>query len=214
MNAVLDNDVLHKGTCYGILPTLLQLHGGVNREIGILGAARFVLLKKIERGGLKRGTAAIRTEFEQWVSSFSQLDPTSVEQVLASDFESLAQRLGVSLDAGESQLCAIVLERMVPLLLSGDKRAIAGIELLLDLHSRLPALGGRIKCLEQLVLEAIDPANVAAVRKAVCSEPTVDKTLTICFACQSSSVDIGEIKNGLNSYIKALRAFAKRVLAS
>jgi hypothetical protein len=188
--------------------------GGVNREIGILGAARFVLLRKIERGGLKRGTAAIRAEFEQWVSSFSQLDPTLAEQVLASDFESLAQRYGISLDAGESQLCAIVLERTVPALLTGDKRAIAGIEALLDRHSRLPALSGKIKCFEQLVLEAITPTNLTFIRKAVCSEPTVDKTLTICFSCSSHRVDIGEIQNGLNSYIRALRASAERVLAS
>ena len=213
MNAVLDNDVLHKGTSYGILSSLLKPHGGANAEIGILGAARFVIPNKIKRSALNRGTAAVLTEFQQWVSTFSQLDPTIAEQKLAAELESLAQQSGVSLDVGESQLCAIVLERRVPFLLTGDKRAIAAIESLFDRNPKLQAIGGKVKCIEQLVLTILTLAILDALRAAVCSEPQVDKTLTICFACASSGVDLDTVKDGLNSYIRAVRAVAGRVLA-
>jgi hypothetical protein len=213
MNAVIDNDILSKGTCYGVLPALLGPYGGVNKGIGILGAARFVLPEKIRKRKLNRGTDAALKDFAEWISGLTELEPTGVEQQLAAEFESLAQRVGVNLDVGESQLCAIVVERGIGVLLTGDKRAIAAIENLLDSHDRLMAICGKLRCLEQAVLDVLEAANYAAIRVAICSERDVDKALTICFGCASPDIQHPQILVGLNSYIRALRGEAKRVLS-
>jgi len=213
MKAALDNDILHKGICYGILPELLGNYGGASKEIGILGAARFVLRGNIEKRRLNRGTAAALLELAKWIPKLIEMEPTSEEQSLAAEFELIAQRMSANLDVGESQLCAMVVVREIPVLLTGDKRAIAAVEQLLDGHERLGKIRKKLRCLEQLVLDIIAPSNLEAIRTAVCMEPEVDKTLAICFACASPAVEPSEIAEGLNSYIKSLREVARRVLA-
>ena len=69
---------------------------------------------------------------------------------MAADLEFRAQTTGLDLDVGESQLCAVLVMRMVPMLLTGDKRAISAIEHLFDLEPRIGWIAGRVYCLEQL----------------------------------------------------------------
>jgi hypothetical protein len=52
------------------------------------------------------------------------------------------------------------------------------------------------------------------LRTAICTEPMVDKTLTICFGCSSASTQRETVLEGLDSYIRALRSVATRILAS
>jgi hypothetical protein len=213
MNAVVDNDILYKGACYGILADILQPHNGASGAIGALGTARFVVSKKIKKMTLKRDGSLALEELRRFLSRCVELSPTEDEQSLAAEFELAAQQLGVNLDTGESQLCAILIARLIPRLLTGDKRAIAALERLLDGHSALQAIRGRVGCLEQATLNLVARGHLALLRTAICSEPTVDKTLTICFGCNSPEVQPENVLEGLNSYIKALRADATRVLA-
>lgn len=214
MKAALDNDILSKGTCYGILPELLEGYGGVSKEVGVLGVARFVLKKAIERKSLARGSQTVAEELTRWISQFAELEPTLTEQKLAAEFEALAQQLSVNLDIGESQLCAMVIERTIPVLLTGDKRAIAAVEQLLDKHERLAAVSGLLRCLEQAILDILRPENCEILKNVICSEQEVDKALTICFGCASKALDHVQITEALNSYVRALRKEAGRALAA
>ncbi|MGD0579737.1 MAG: hypothetical protein ABSC08_12495, partial [Bryobacteraceae bacterium] len=140
------------------------------------------------------------------------VEPTEDEQRMAAEFELAAQRAGLGFDAGESQLCTILICRSTPLLLTGDKKAIHAIEQLLDSESRLVALCGRVRCLEQLVLDIFSASpNPDTLRTAICSEAEVDKTLAICFSCHcdGSGLDYAE---GLKSYLADLQRRAPRVL--
>jgi hypothetical protein len=213
MNAVVDNDILFKGVCYGILGDLLAAHNNGDGAIGILGAARFVIPKKIQRAKLQGSAESAEKQLMTFFSQFCILEPTTDEQVLAAEFELAGQKLGVALDVGESQLCAIVATRIIPLLLTGDKRAIIAIEKLLGNGAKLEALCGKIRCLEQVLVSALGRTEVARMRLAVCAEPEVDKVVTICFACSSQEVSRDEVMNGLHSYINDLRLKANRVLA-
>ena len=87
------------------------------------------------------------------------------------------------------------------------------MEQLLDAHPALQAMSGKVGCLEQVILDLVAKGQLPLPRTAICSEPTVDKTLTICFACSSPDVQPETVLEGLNSYINALRADASRVLA-
>jgi hypothetical protein len=213
MRAAVDNDILFKGASYGILTELITAVCEVQADVGVLGSARFVLGKKISTSPLLLDRAAARASFSAFMGQARILEPTDEERGLAADFEFAAQEIGVSLDAGESQLCAISVNRLLSLLITGDKRAIQGLERLLDKDSRLLALSGKVACLEQVFMSAISQLGHERLRCAVCAEPDVDKALTICFSCRSNSASVESHVEGLQSYIADLRTLASRVLS-
>jgi hypothetical protein len=184
MKALVDNDILFKGACYGLLDAFLAPVSVAGDSFGILGAARFVVSKKIIKRAPHKGIVAAHEHLATFLGRAAVVEPTEDEQRMAAEFELAAQRAGLGFDAGESQLCSILICRSTPLLLTGDKRAIQAIEQLLDSESRLVALCGKIRCLEQLVLDTFSASpNPDTLRTAICAEVEVDKTLTICFSC-------------------------------
>jgi hypothetical protein len=213
MKAVVDNDILLKGACYGLLSTIL-LPALDQGKAGILGASRFVVPKKIIKSNLRGDPATAEAHFFSFVANHEIIEPTIAEQEMAALLEANAQKMALNLDAGESQLVAIHISRHVPLFLTGDKRAIASIDRLLDGDKRLTFIAQRIKCLEQLVRDVLTSEDADQVRTAICAEPLVDKSLNICFGCSSSSATVSTIVEGLSSYIAHLRSTAGRVLAS
>lgn len=212
MTAAIDNDVLFKGACYRLLDELAS-RDSMNSAVGVLGSARFVVPKKIEKANLNGDRAKVLGTLNEFLSRATELEPAESEQKMAADFELAAQKLALNLDIGESQLCAIVVQRALDWLVTGDKRAIAAIEMLLCPEPRLMPLCGRVKCLEQLFADAIGRHGHATLRSAVCTEPEIDKALTICFSCKSETVDCTDVAEGLLSYIRDLRERAKQVLA-
>jgi len=210
MLALIDNDVLFKGSCYGLLRDLLA---EVSQRAGVLAASRFVLPKKISKSNLRGDRSAVLQRLNEFLEKSEALEPTLEEQEMAADLEVSALRLGLALDVGESQLSTILVKRLVPLLLTGDKRAVVAIDRLLDQDARLLPICGKVRCLEQIFAAAIAGENGNSVRAAVCSEPDIDIALTICFSCRSESVSKESHSEGLHSYIEALRRDATRVLA-
>jgi hypothetical protein len=212
MNAVIDNDVLLKGACYGLLDRLIWTTSATNGA-GVLGSARFVVPSKIKKAKLNQDRGIALQALLAFMGHTASLEPSNEEQELAADFELIAQEVGANLDVGESQLCAIVVQRVIPLLVTGDKRAIAAIEAILDADTRLKPICGRVKCLEQIFVASIVRCGCDTLRLAVCAEPWVDKALSICFSCRTQPVGDASIREGLQSYIGDLRRRAGRVLA-
>ncbi len=141
------------------------------------------------------------------------LEPTRDELDFAAAIETAAQRRGLELDAGESQLAAIVVHREVGLLETGDKRAIRSFDVLLDEIPDLDPLSGRLRCLEQIIARCLQTVDPDVLARAVCGEPDVDKALSICFRCFSPPPHTAALDaDGLNSYITALRTSAPRIL--
>jgi hypothetical protein len=213
MKALIDNDILLKGACYGLLEHLLTGICASPDHVGTLGAARFVVSKRIERRPPKKGADAAIAALQGFLNRSSRVEPSPAEQDMASQFEFAALRLSLTLDAGESQLCAILVLRVIPFFLTGDKRAITVLEQLLDSDNRLLALCGKVRCLEQLVLDMLTMSADDSLRRSICAEPDVDQTLTICFSCHSAEAS-GSHSEGLKSYIADLRNQAARVLSA
>jgi hypothetical protein len=212
MKALFDNDILLKGACYGLLAEFAAAIPG-GGTVGVLGASKFVITHHLKGYKLNSAAGAADAGLLTFLSSNEVVEPTPEEQQVAAGLESSAQRLALGLDAGESQLVAILISRLLPWLATGDKRAIVALERLLDGDTRLAPVVGKIICLEQLVRHMVTTGDSGAIRGAICTEPEVDKTLTICFGCTSSGAAPAAILEGLESYIGALRADAKRVLA-
>ena len=213
MRAVADNDILLKGACYGLLSAVISTVSG-DEPVGILGTSRFVIPKRISRHGLRGNLNVVHAHFTDFLKKNEIIEPSADEQQMAATLEEAAQRLSLNLDAGESQLVAILVARNLQCFLTGDKRAIASIDALLDSDSRLGLIVGKITCLEQLITVALGTLDKDQIRSAICAEPSVDKTLTICFSCSSKDGDLATILTGLASYIADLRKKAPRVLAA
>jgi hypothetical protein len=213
MTELLDNDVLLKGSCYGLLPQLI----GVNCEappIGYLAVARFVLIRKLKKVNLRGERSQAESRLLAFLADHESIEPTQKEQDLASELEASAQTLALPLDTGESQLLAILAIRQANRLLTGDKRAIAATEALLDSVPVLVAATGKLKCVEQLFRRAVEGGGIDAFRVAICGEPDVDRTLTICFQCSAAYIEAPEVCAAFDSYINDLRRIAPRVLAT
>jgi hypothetical protein len=206
--AAIDNDVIIKTACYGLSA---GLHAG--RHVGVLGAARYVITKRIGKMKLEGNHAEALEAAQKFISRSTVLEPTESELRLSASIESAAQREGLELDAGESQLTAMVIMRPIPVLETGDKRAIRALEVLLDKIAELSGLHGRVRCLEQLAMQAARRCGAKHMAPAICSEPNVDKVLSICFRCFSPPPNGTDLDaEGLASYIEALRRVAPRVL--
>ncbi|HEX8459211.1 MAG TPA: hypothetical protein VF656_18100 [Pyrinomonadaceae bacterium] len=214
MEALVDNDILIKGACYSLLDELLSQTVSSANLLGILGASRFVVVKKIRKRVLRRDKEAVIKSLDAFIQHITIVEPTPDEQRMAADFELAAQRTGVALDIGESQLCAVLICRAVRQLYTGDKRAIESLQKLLEVNTRLLSLSNRVKCLEQLVLQSITEDSVSLFQAAICSEPETDRALTVCFSCTSKNISLEEINYALNSYISDLRKSSPQILAN
>ena len=208
-----DNDILIKAACY-IASSALWPEPDPGDSIGVLGQARFVVTDRISRMTLNGPAAEVATELGAILDRATVLEPDEQEVVIAAEVEARAAEGRYQLDAGESQLAAIVTKRGMDLLQTGDKRAIRALEAILDSVPALSGLFGRVMCLEQLFREALERGAMSALRLSVCREDVVDIALTMCFACHSPDPSAEDVLTGLSSYIEDVRRDAPRLLVS
>ena len=215
VDVAVDNDVLLKAACYGLTLRFWAQPGDGSR-IGVLGAARFVLRNVVARGSTVRDKAAASKALAEFFARATVLEPTDAELSAAAELEQLAQRAGLELDVGESQLAAMVAGRDIAMLDTGDKRAVRGFEALIGLSQTCAQLCTRVRCLEQLFLRVLDEptSEFDTIASAVCAEPDVDKAASTCFSCYSGGgAEQGAVRGALESYVASLRSEAPRVLA-
>lgn len=212
MTELIDNDILLKGSCYGLLRDLVAANCQ-SIPVGYLAVARFVLGKKLKKAKLRGELAQIESGLNTFLSEHESIEPTTEEAGLASEMEASAQAQALPLDTGESQLLAILITRGATSLFTGDKRAITATEKLLDCVPVLATAVGKMKCLEQLVKRVLEGKGLDPMRSSICGEPDVDRALTICFQCFSSCVQLEDALTALESYINDLRKCSPRVLS-
>lgn len=148
---------------------------------------------------------AAAAELEAVLPHLSVLEPTPEETALAAEIEAAAAAANLPVDAGESQLAAMLTLRGACMLLTGDKRAVIALA---ELDIGLPS--NSVGCLEQLLGSIVDVAGPAIVRAAVCAEPAVDTAIALACSCHTAAeVDPQE---GLTSYVEALRGRAPTLL--
>jgi hypothetical protein len=213
MTAVADNDVLLKAASYGLLHVLVVEYVASDKKIGYLGAARYMLPKVLQKARLRKDAAAAVAALTAWFDESESIEPTDGEIVTASQLERAAQKLGVQLHGGESQLCAVVMNRGIERLLTGDKQAIGALHALIGDDETLATLSGRIHCLEIIVQAVVEKHGVDFIRRAICDEPGVDKTLSIVFSCSNPQTEADQVLAGLHSYISDIKKNAGRVFA-
>lgn len=200
--ALLDNDVVLKVAALDVVGETLAVLGGT--PPAVLGVARFVLRRRAARGPALRDRAAVLARLDALLAAITAVEPTESEIGMAADMEERALAAGLELDVGESQLAAMLVMRSLPLLLTGDKRAILALDAVAP-----PELRGRVACLEQLARSLLDAFGAAGLREKVCAEPTVDRALSVCMGCMSGEIaNRDRIADALDSYRRHLAARA------
>lgn len=206
VDEAIDNDVLLKAVRY----CLIDLLWPDEHTLGVLGAARFVVGKRVASLTPARPEAV--AELERLLDRAVALEPSEDEVTLAADLELEAQELALPLDNGESQLAAIAVTRAFALVTTGDKRAIVSLQALLAHANWLRALCGRVRSLEQLVLVALEDEVFAKFAASICADRDADTALSTCFSCFGGSATPSSAEAGLRSYIDDLRKAAPDVL--
>jgi hypothetical protein len=210
--AAIDNDILFKGLCYGLLRDFIAVIPSSIERVGILGAARFVITAKLRRARPSRDLGDLLRCLESFFGKAMILEPTNAEAKMAAEIEFAAQERNVGLDVGESQLCAIAISRNIPWIVTGDKRAVRALGVLVSQLPVLSNLIGRFICLEQLALALLVAGDAVRVRERVCGDVEVDRSLAICFSCLDCSARPEGWAEGLRSYIEDLRKSAANML--
>ncbi len=211
-DVAIDADVLIKAATYGLLKEVAALIAAEAGVSLILGASKFTVLSRLRRVQASRDTDEIVADFQNWLSTATIVEPDEEEAEFAAKLELAAQNLALALDAGESQLAAVTIFRLVPILATGDKRAIRSLERLLQEFSEVGVLRGKIACLEQLFLLLIIAGFARQARSAVCANPEIDRAATICFACNNDESRPSHWISGFRSYVSALSTEAPTLL--
>lgn len=205
---LLDNDIAFKVACYRLVDEMVAATTINDTPPAMLSVGRFVLRKKLARHRRVRDTSAVQTALEQLLRSVGFVEPTEGEIALASEIEVASARSGLELDSGESLLLAMLHLREYAYLVTGDKRAVVAMAVVARELSE-----GRVRCLEQLVVQIIEQVGVPAVRAHICSEPLADRALSVAFSCTSPGEQPAEaVVAGLSSYIEHLRREAPGIL--
>jgi hypothetical protein len=209
---LLDTDAVIKLASYRLLFDVEHpgCEDGCRRRTGLLVAAKFVARTILERKAANPVDAL--AHLETYVRHADLVEPTPAELELAASLEASAGEVGLDLDVGESQLCAIALLRECELVLTGDKRAITATEQLAAEGPALSGLEGRLACLEQAMGLVVERLGAHNVRARVVEEKSMDKAISISFQCTNPDVADDFAPTGLASYITDLRRVAPTML--
>ena len=211
--AAIDNDIIIKGACYGLLPHFVAAVPVQLNDVFILGVAKYVIISRLRKARITRGAESAVRSFEDFIQYVQELEPDHDEEALAAEFEFHAQKNNLPFDAGESLLCAIVIKRSMSWFVTGDKRAIKAMQPVLTTMGKLDALMGKVLCLELLVLRLIRNKNANEIRDSICAESDIDKALTACMSCTNERIGPDSWIEGLLSYINEVKRYAPDLLA-
>lgn len=196
----LDNDIVLKICTYGAAARLIELCTYAKLPPAILGLARFTLRSRVERSKVLVDAENAKANLDITLAGVRLLEPTREEIETAADLEAAASAANLSLDAGESQLVAMLLSRDGLAFVTGDKRAAKAVRMV------LPKIRQKLVCLEQVLQTMIETDGLDPIREAVCRERASDRAIANCFQCASGGLDVPLVAQGLQSYTTALRS--------
>lgn len=211
--AAIDTDALLKIAAYRLGGDLLTALAPLGQPAA-LGLTHLIAPKQLKRNKRVLDKTGAGAELAKLMAGLGRLEPTDAEVELAAMLAEVAITLDLPLDSGEAQLLAILTTRSLPLILTGDKRAIEATEPVLAAAQKGGQCHGKLACLEQALLTIVAKSGPALVRSRVCAEPAMDTAARICFGCSSPAFDLDAVVESLGSYIASIRKAAGGTLLS
>jgi hypothetical protein len=210
-HVAVDTDVILKVAGYSVAEEAAAVLGRTAPPAA-LGLTHLIAHKQLSkrRGVVDReaALAALRT----LLGLLGSLEPSADEVALAADLAARAQAEDLPLDTGEAQLTAITLKRALPLLVSGDKRALAALAALFPAGEERAALQGRMMCFEQLIAALAREVGEEELRARICREPGMDTAMRLACSCGNESWTAAQLHEACESYIEGIRRVAGDLL--
>jgi hypothetical protein len=209
--AAIDTDVLLKASAYRLAAELVATLAAAGKPAA-LGLTHLIAGRQLARRRGLKDPAGAQAELQALLAMLSKLEPDEGEVDLAADLAAMAQELGVPLDAGEAQLVAITVRRNLPLLVTGDKRAVGAVAAILPDGDQRAPLVGRIACFEQILESVLETVGAMELRSRICAEPDVDGAMRLACSCGRHDWDPAQLTEACGSFIRAVRAVAGDLL--
>jgi hypothetical protein len=202
--AVLDTDVLLKVAAWDLGGVLCGVVAPLGQP-GVLGLTHLIARKQLHRLRNLPDAEAADTALSALLAQLARLEPSEDEVALAAEFAEAALVQDLPLDRGEAQIAAVVVTRGLPLMISGDKRALGALRPVLREAGRQGSCDGRVACLEQVLAAMVERVGASELRRKVCAWPGGDVAASICFACGRDGFSEEAAVEGLTSYIGHVR---------
>lgn len=206
-----DTDIILKCAAWGLGVELTAALARLGPP-GVLGVVKLIAPRQLRRMRLRDPVRAASL-LSDLLEGLAEVEPSPEEVALAAELAGEAQRLDLQLDAGEAQLAAIAILRPLPLLVTGDKRAIAALPLVLEEPAGDQALVGRVACLEQIVQAITRKLGPTETRRRVCGEPAADGALGLACSCGSAAWRSADLEEAMASFVAAVKRTAPDLLA-
>lgn len=203
--AAIDTDVLLKTAAYRLASELVAVLEPMGAP-GALGLAHLIAVKQLARKRGLRDREGAAAELELLLSMLGRLEPDDDEIAMAAELTAQAQQRGLPLDAGEAQLTAIVVARALPLLVTGDKRAIGALARLVGDRPLHASLVGRLACFEQVLAAIAGITGEHELRSRICAEPDIDGAMRLACSCGAEGWDPAQLHEACDSFVAAVRA--------
>jgi len=211
--AAVDTDVLLKVAVYRLAGELVAVLAPFGEPM-VLGLTHLIAAKQLARKRSVRDVEGAQAELAALLGMLGRLEPNDDEIGAAAEFAAVAQERGLPLDAGEAQLAAIVIRRGLPLLVTGDKRAIGALAELMDGAAGREALVGRLACFEQALASVAGLIGAQELRGRICAEPDVDGSMRLACACGREDWDPAQIDEACGSFVGDVRKRAGDLLTA
>ncbi len=210
MIVLADNDVLLKLAQCDLFNEFLTAFGVTANQVTILKAARFSMGTKRTRDRIGVESSARLSQILHSVGDI--LTPPDPSYVAA-----LNEQIINGIDAGEAALFAICSRIETSVIVTGDKRSLAGLTTasLTDgaCAQVCDALAGRVHCFEQVILRIVGHAGFDYAVGKLLAGRECDRGLSIWLG---TGTDASEaiFRAGLDSFLGHARSISGRLLAT
>jgi hypothetical protein len=196
-----DNDILLKLARCDLFDEFLSVLDVTTAEVRILKTARFSITSNTHRRRVGDASFARLTTFLATISDIDT-DPNPA------DIAALTEQTDKNIDAGEAVLFAVC--PLVPdsVIVTGDKKSLAGLAAAGAEEATCAALcrslAGRVFCFEQVLARVLDRFGFDAVRQKLIDGRECDRGLALWLG---SGLDATEtaFRDGLTSYLNEAR---------
>lgn len=211
---LVDADILIKLAVLDCFTDCIQSVGYSVRECATLNSMR--ISAGINKPAVRERKAGAGLPAQRLLATL-QLIPavdhlTAAEIQMSSEVTRISQRHGLSVDGGEAVLMSMSIQRGIPYLTTGDKKAIRSLPELARYLPDFQRLKGRLMPLEYLILRLVQAQGLAVVFSRINSGLACDKSLRDIFTAAGQNQRL--VEHGLNAKLENLRRDADGYLKS
>lgn len=210
MIVLADNDILLKLARCDLFDEFLTAFGVTAAEVLILKTARFSVTSAKHRKRIGDASFARLTSF---LASLADIDTAPDPAAIAA----LTEQTDKNIDAGEAVLFAVC--PLVPgsVIVTGDKKSLAGLSAAGAEEATCAALchslAGKVFCFEQVLARVLDRFGYDAVRQKLIDGRECDRGLALWLGSGLDATEAG-FREGLDSHLRALLATTRDLLAT